>query len=306
MLCTLSLVVVSPIVALVAIALFARFVYPGYPKQRAPGQLKKEYGSWALVTGASAGLGTEFATQLASEGINIIVSARRKDRLETLVQELKTKYGIQGHAIAADLSAHDGPYSLHEQVKKLNLGADIGLIINNAGFGHFGKYEEQELKHIEEMIQLNVTSVAVLSRLFLADLLQRKQRGGMIITSSIGAYFPAPLSALYDATKVFDAYLSVGLHGEQKFIHNSKVDICSLEPGSTTTEFQQVAGSDSNLKRVKPDFVVNAGLNALLAGMPSLIPVHGDHFTTFASYLSRPFFLPIVYQGMKKFMAKKD
>jgi len=242
---------------------------------------------------------------LAKEGINVILSARRLDRLEALAKELSTKYGVKAQAVAADLSSREGPYKLHEDVQKLNLEeGGPGLIINNAGFGWFGKFHEQEMKNIEEMIQLNVTSVAVLTRLFIEDLNKRKQKGGMIITSSIGAYFPGPLSSLYTATKVFDTFLAVGLSGEQKFMNNSKIDVCALEPGSTSTEFSQVAGSDPTIKRTSPEVVVDIGLNALLAQMPSIIPVHKDHFMTFASYLSRPFFLPMIFKGFQKLVNK--
>jgi short-subunit dehydrogenase len=291
----------SPVVVLVAIAVFARFVYPGFPAQRKKGALKENYGSWALVTGASAGIGTEFAHQLAKEGFNVIVSARRLERLEEIAKELSTKYGVQAKAIAADLSTKEGPYELHKAVQKLGLAeGGPGLIINNAGFGWFGKFHEQELKHIEEMIQLNCTSVAVVARLFVADLNNRKQRGGMIITGSIGSYFAGPTAALYDATKVFDSFLAVALNGEQKYLNKNKVDICALEPGGTATEFQQVAGSDPSIKRTMPDTVVNVALNALIAGFPSIIPVHSDHFNTFASYLSRQIYLPIILKSFQK------
>jgi len=156
------------------------------------------------------------------------------------------------------------------------------------------------MKQIEEMIQLNVTSVAVLSRLFLDDLNKRTNRGGIIITSSTGSYFPGVLAALYDATKVFDSYLACGLHGEQKYLNKNKIDVLSLEPGGTTTEFAQVSGAKGTNNRVTPNVVVDIGLNALVAGLPSIIPVHRDHFTTYLSYLTRPLALPLVLKAFGK------
>jgi len=302
MLCTLLLITLSPIVVFVGIALFARFVYPGFPAPRKQGALKSSYGSWALVTGASAGIGTEFARQLAKEGLNVILVARRKDRLEEIAKELNTTYGVQARAVAADLSSHDGPYQLHKAVQELNLEeGGPGLIVNNAGFGWFGQFQEQEVKHIEEMIQLNITSVAIITRLFLADLNKRKQRGGIIITSSTGSYFPGVLAALYDATKVFDSFLAVGIHGEQKFLNSNKVDVLALEPGGTATEFGQVSGAKGGAPggKVSPAVVVDIALNALLAGLPSIMPVHVDHFSSYLSFLPRPVLLPLVLRAMK-------
>jgi len=297
------LVVLSPIVFIVGVALFARFVYPGFPQPRKPGVLKSTYGSWALVTGASAGIGTEFAQQIAKEGVNVVLVARRKDRLDQIAKELNSTYGVETRVIIADLSTKEGPYELHKELKALNLDdGGPGLIINNAGFGWFGKFQEQELKHIEEMIQVNVTSVAVLSRLCLEDLNKRSKRGGLIITSSVGSYFPGPLASVYDATKVFDSFLAVGLHGEQKYLNNNKVDVCALEPGGTSTEFSSVAGSKGSnvMGRVSPKVVVDVALNALLAGLPSIIPVHSDHFTSYLPYITRPLLLPIVLRSFSK------
>jgi len=297
---TIFLVLFWPVVVYLLIALFCRFVYPGFPGQRKSGALK-DYGSWALVTGASAGIGTEFARQIAKEGMNVILVARRRDRLEEVAQELRSAHGIKTEIVTADLGTRNGPYDVHNAVKQLNLeDGGPGLIINNAGFGWFGKFHEQEIKHIEEMIQLNITSVAVLTRLFLEDLHQRSNRGGIVITSSTGSYFPGPLASLYDATKVFDSYLAVGLHGEQKYLNNSKVDILALEPGGTTTEFAKVSGAKGTNMRVSPSVVANAALNALVARFPSIIPVHTDHFTTYGGLLPRPLMLPFILNAFKR------
>jgi hypothetical protein len=300
----LLLLIFWPVVVFLLIALIGRFVYPGYPRARKSGALKS-YGSWALVTGASAGIGTEFARQIAKEGINVILVARRKDRLEEVAQELKSSFSVETRVVTADLGSRDGAYQLYKAVKDLNLPeGGPGLIVNNAGFGWFGIFQEQEIKHIEEMIQLNVTSVAVLTRLFLDDLNKRTNRGGMIITSSTGSYFPGPLASLYDATKVFDTYLAVGLHGEQKYLNKSKVDFLALEPGGTTTEFASVSGAAGTNVRSSPSVVVNAALNALVGGFPSIIPVHYDHFTTYLSMLPRPIALPLVLNAFRKISGK--
>jgi len=306
MLCTLICLAISPVACFVGIALFTRFVFPGMPPPRQKGALKSSYGSWALVTGASAGIGTEFARQLAKDGLNVVLVARRKDRLDEIAKELTGTYGVEARVVCADLSSHEGPYSLHKAVKELNLdGGGPGLIVNNAGFGWFGQFQEQEPKAIEEMIQLNVTSVAIITRLFLEDLNKRTGRGGIIITSSTGSYFPGVLAATYDATKVFDSFLAVGIHGEQKHLNQNKVDVLALEPGGTNTEFAAVAGSSKGTNvRSSPTIVVDVGLNALHAGLPSIIPVHYDHFSSFASYLTRPVLVKVVLRAFRTISAK--
>jgi len=303
MLCTLCLIIGSPIVVFIGLAFFSRFVFPGFPAPRKQGALKAMYGNWALITGASAGIGTEFAHQAAKDGMNVVLVARRKDRLDAIAKELTTTYGVKAEVVTADLSTQQGPYELHKAVTALKLDdGGPGLVVNNAGFGWFGRFHEQEVKHIEEMIQLNVTSVAVVARLFLEDLNKRQKRGGLIITSSLGSYFPGVLAATYDATKVFDSFLAVGIHGEQKLTNNNKVDVLSLEPGGTSTEFGSVAGSKgtNSLGRSTPAVVVDAGLNALLAGHPSIIPVHTDYFSSYSSMMCRPLLVKMVYKTFSK------
>jgi short-subunit dehydrogenase len=258
------------------------------------------------VTGASAGIGQEFAKQLAQEHINVILVARRKDAMDKLADELKTSYGIQAETIACDLGTREGPYELHKELQHRNLNKDLGLFINNAGYGWFGEFETQDLAAVENMIQLNVTSVAVLTKLVLADLVQRKQRGGVVITSSLGAFIPGPLSALYTSTKAFDRFLAVSVHREQqnKPADRTQVDFLSLEPGSTSTEFSQVAGSRGDLQRTSPSFVVDKALDHLLARYPSLIPSDKDHFSTWFTLLPYAITTPILYNAFKNLMGK--
>jgi len=286
----------------------ARFVYPGFPPPRKAGHLQSTYGKWALVTGASAGIGQDFATLLAKEQINVILVARRKERLEELAKDLSSRFGVETRVIAEDLGTAAGPHNVHKAVK--NLGVDVGLFINNAGFGWFGRFSDQKIEAVEQMVQLNVTSVAVLTRLLLEDFHKRNQRGGMIITASLGAFFPGPLSSLYVATKAFDQYLACGIWGEERFINPDAancVDVLSLEPGATKTEFAEVAQAaksvSSDLSRyTSSEKVASIALDALADRRPSVVPAHKDYYTSLLSVLPRPLALRIVFKSFSKYL----
>jgi hypothetical protein len=286
----------------------ARFVFPGFPPPRKAGYLQSTYGKWALVTGASAGIGQDFATLLAKEQINVILVARRKDRLEELAKDLTTRFGIETKIIAEDLGTHDGPYNIHKAVK--NLDVDVGLFVNNAGFGWFGHYSQQKIEAIEQMIQLNVTSVAVLTRLLYEDFQKRNQRSGIIITASLGAFFPGPLSSLYVATKAFDQYLAIGCWGEencQNLDAKNKVDFLSLEPGATKTEFASVANAKSSMvsdasRYTSSEKVASIALDALADRRPSIVPAHQDYFVSLLSTLPRPIATKIIFKTFSKYL----
>jgi len=269
---------------------FSRFVWPGFAKQRAPGYLSKTYGNWAIITGASAGLGREYAIELAKEGINSILVARRKEKLEEIAQEIKEKYKVEARIIICDLSTPEGPYELHKAVKELNL--DVGFLFNNAGVGFFGYYEKQDLKNITQMLYLNVFSVTILTKLFIDDFNKRSLRSANVLISSISAYYPSGITCLYEATKTFVSYLGIGLWGEYKHGKGlGKIDFCVVEPGATGTDFGEVAGVVNARDRKKtltsPTFVVNATLNSLAEKRVNVIPVHSDYFMTYATWLPR-------------------
>jgi len=288
----------------------ARFVFPGFPPPRKAGHLQSTYGKWALVTGASAGIGQDFATLLAKEQINVILVARRKDRLDELAKDLSTRFGIETKVIAEDLGTREGPYNIHKAVK--NLDVDVGLFINNAGFGWFGQFAQQKIEAVEQMIQLNVTSVAVLTRLMYEDFQKRNQRSGVIITASLGAFFPGPLSSLYVATKAFDQYLAIGCWGEENFQNpdaKNKVDFLSLEPGATKTEFGAVAQASSEMlsnasRYTSSEKVASIALDALADRRPSIIPAHQDYFVSLLAALPRPIATRIIFKAFTKYLSK--
>ena len=223
--------------------------------------LRERYGDWALVTGASAGIGAAFARAFARDGVGCVLVARRADRLERLAGELAQIYGVGTRVVAADLATPAGPQQVLDAVRDL----DIGILVNNAGFGLAGRFDLQQAERLTEMVQLNCTAPLVLtSRLLPA--MRARGRGAVIITSSVSAAQPVPYHAVYSSTKVFDRYLAEALWAE---LHGTGIDVLSLEPGPTDTEFQEVAGETPHPGE-PPEAVVAAALEAL-GRQPSVV-----------------------------------
>lgn len=218
----------------------------------------KSYGSWALVTGASAGIGAAFARALAMAGVNVVLTARREDRLRALAAELTN---VETRVVPIDLAADGAPRRLAERVADL----EIGILVNNAGFGMAGRFERTRYERLLEMIQLNCTAVAALSHLFLPPM-QARRRGAMIVLASAAGYQPLALAAAYGATKAFDLMLAEALWAENR---GSGVDVLAVSPGPVDTEFQAVAGETPHAGTT-PDEVVRVAF-AALGRKPSVV-----------------------------------
>jgi short-subunit dehydrogenase len=197
-------------------------------------RLKERYGEWALVTGASAGIGLEFARAIAREGVSVALNARRKDRLDALAAELREQYKIETRVVAEDLAAVDGADKVAAAVADL----PIAILVNNAGFGYAGRFDKLDTERLRAMVRVNCEVPVVLTSKILPEMLKRG-RGAVIIVASAAGYQPLPLHAVYSATKGFDLLLGEGLWGE---LNGTGVDAIVLSPGPTATEFQQVAG----------------------------------------------------------------
>ena len=218
-----------------------------------------------LITGASAGLGVEFARQCAARGGALVLVARRRDRLEALKAEL----GGDVHVIAADLSRADAADSLIAQIEAEGLAVDT--LINNAGFGLAGKFWNGPLARQSEMIDLNCRTLVELCHLVLPAM-RAKKSGGILNVASTAAFQAGPNMAVYYASKAFVLSFTEALHHELK---GSGVRVTCLCPGPTTSEFGEVAGSKSPaLERIKgpADAVVRAGLKGLDRGKAIVIP----------------------------------
>lgn len=192
----------------------------------------------ALITGASTGIGKELASIHAENGGDLVIVARSKDKLETLKVELEKKHNIQVVVIAKDLAAPNAAREIYDEITKS--GIEIEFLINNAGFGALGKFHEMELERQVNMINLNITALTVLSRLFLPDFV-KKNSGKILNVSSTASFMPGPLQAVYYASKAYVTFLSNALAEE---LHNTSVTVTNLMPGATETEFGAVSGMD--------------------------------------------------------------
>ena len=227
---------------------------------------KEKYGPWALVTGASSGLGVEFVVQLAERGLNIILVARRKDRMDALAQQMRETHDISTRVVAADLTA-EGACDL---VARETADLVVGLLVNNAGYGLSGAYCDLVPEKQANMTVLNCVVPVLLTSHFLPQMVERK-RGGLIFLASTAAYQPTPYLGTYGATKAFNLMMGESLWHEYRA---SGIDSLALSPGFTRTEFTEVANiQDAGaFREATPDAVVAAGLRNL-GKKPSV--VHG-------------------------------
>jgi short-subunit dehydrogenase len=224
----------------------------------------------ALVTGASSGIGAEIARVLAARRIDLVLSARRLDRLEALAAELRERHGVAVTCLACDLAAAGGGEELHRQVR--DLGLPISMLINNAGFGAHGALVEQDLSLLQSMIRLNVMATTTLTRLFAADMRTRGQ-GRILNVSSFSAVQPPPWIAAYAATKSYLLTLSRTLNWE---LRGTGVTVSALCPGFARTEFYDVAEMKPSLwvrlMMLPPELIARAGVKGMLRGKSVIVP----------------------------------
>lgn len=245
-----------------AFALLTRALWRAEPLFTAgPPALRERYGEWALVTGASAGIGEAFARALARRGISCVLSARRGERLETLAADLEAAYGIQTRVVAEDLADPDGARRLAAAVEDL----PIAILVNNAGVGYAGRFDKLEVERLEQQVLLNCLAPVTLTRLLLPAM-QERGRGALIFTGSVAGMQPLPLHGVYAATKAFDRFLGEALFVE---LREQGIDVLVLEPGSTATEFQEVAGEIAHPGE-PPEQVVELALSRL-GRQPSVV-----------------------------------
>lgn len=202
-------------------------------------------GSTALITGASSGLGEEFARQLAARGANLILVARRGDRLEALAAELGAKHGVTVTPLSADLARPDAAAELAARVAAL--GLPVHTLVNNAGFGTHNRFENEEAARIHDEVALNVSAVVELTHAFYPELL-RHGRGALVNVASTASFQPVPLMAVYAASKAFVLSFTEALWFEAK---GNGLRVLALCPGATTTEFFDVAGEKARIGSVQ-------------------------------------------------------
>ncbi len=222
----------------------------------------------ALITGASTGIGKEFAHIHAEKGGDLIIVARSKDKLDALKMNLEEKYKVKVMVIAKDLGTAQAPQAIYDEVKKA--GIEVNYLINNAGFGGIGKFHERELKTDLAMINLNIVALTALTGLFLRDMVKRNE-GKILNVSSTASLMPGPLQAVYFATKAYVTSLSNAIAEE---LSDTKVTVTNLMPGATESEFGRVSGMDKTdmfKKTASARSVAEDGYNGMLKGKLDVI-----------------------------------
>jgi hypothetical protein len=219
-------------------------------------------GKWALVTGASAGIGKALATELAAGGANLVLCARRRDRLEQLAAELSGQHGVRAEVCPSDLGTPGAPREIFDFTTSRAIEVDV--LINNAGFGASGEFSAIPIERLLEMVQVNCAAVTHLTHLYLGGMIARR-RGYVMILASTAAFQGVPYLSLYAATKGFDLLLAEGIAEE---VRQYGVRVSALCPGQTASEFHEVAGT-SSFKRTGEETaqkVAHTGLAALAKG----------------------------------------
>jgi short-subunit dehydrogenase len=226
----------------------------------------------ALITGSTSGIGYELAYIHARQGGNLVLVARSKDKLEKIKKDLENKYKIDLYIIDKDLSIKDSAKSVYDEIIDKNITVDY--LINNAGFGDYGLFNESDWGKLERMINLNITALSQLNKLFLNDMIKRRD-GKIMNVASTAAFQSGPTMAVYYATKAYVLSFSEALNNEVK---NSGVTVTTLCPGATQSGFQEAASwHESRLvkgrKLPTSKEVAEYGYKAMLKGKS--VAIHG-------------------------------
>ena len=222
----------------------------------------------ALITGASTGIGKELSKIHAEKGGDLIIVARSVDKLNELKKELEEKHKINVFVISMDLTKPNAAKEIYEQVQIAGLKVDY--LINNAGFGGLGKFNERELELYIQMINLNITVLTALTHYFLQDFVKNNE-GKILNVSSTASLLPGPLQAVYYATKAYVTSFSNAIAEE---LHDTNVTVTNLMPGATETEFGRVSGMDKTVLFKNPASarsVAEDGYNGMLNGKLDVI-----------------------------------
>lgn len=245
----------------------------------------------ALITGASSGLGATLAYLLADQGYDLILVARRKERLEEIKNNVKTDVQI----ISLDLSSTFNCMKLYNKVKK----QDIDILINNAGFGLYGEFVNTQIEKELDMIDLNVKTVHTLTKLFLQDFV-KKNSGYILNVASSAGFFSGPLMSTYYATKAYILHLTEAINEELKQT-NSQVYLGCLCPGPFDTEFNEVAGVTFALKSLSKEYVANYALKQMFKRKTIIIPgFQMKAIIVLSKILPRKFVTHVNYYNQRK------
>lgn len=249
----------------------------------------------ALVTGASSGLGVDFAKELARRGCSLILVARREAELQTLATEIRAAHNVQVDVIPMDLGAPGAPEALHAAAPR-----PVDILVNNAGFGLYGRFVDIDMERERAMLELDVVALVGLTKVFVRDMVARK-RGCVLQVSSIGAYQPSPLYGSYSAAKAFVLSFGEALAYE---LRGTGVSCTVVSPGVTRTAFLEVAGQAPNAFQkatmMESADVARIGIDAMVAGRSSIVTGYINTINAwFMSMLPRPWAAAIGASAMK-------
>ena len=224
---------------------------------------------FALITGASGGIGLEIARLFARDGIHLLLVARSEDKLSAIKQEIEQQYSVTVHYLPADLSRSESIKSIEDYVEQNRL--QIGYLVNNAGFGDYGRFTERDLQKYREMLALNINTLMELTYIYAQKMVERG-KGRILNVSSIAALQPVPLMAVYGATKAFVLSFTEAIRNELK---KTGVSITALLPGPTATNFfNQAEAYNVPMFRLvmSPRKVALGAYKALMKGKKRVIP----------------------------------
>jgi len=233
-------------------------------------------GRWALVTGASAGIGAALARELAKHGAKLILTARRVDRLEALAVELRDK-GAEVRIVAADLNDPAAPQKIFDATEGAGLSVDV--LINNAGLGQYGAFCASPVEQELSQVRVNCEAMVRMARLFVPRMVERRS-GWVLILASTASFQPVPYISTYAATKAFDRFFALGLAAE---VARFGVKVTALCPGPTESEFFDVAHAEAFKRRgmQTAEDVARLAVAALMRGQRTIIPYFRGRLTAF-------------------------
>jgi len=243
-------------------------------------------GRRALVTGASSGIGAALARELAALGVDLVLTARRRDALEAVAASCQ---GVKVDIVTADLGKPEAARALWAAA---SAGGPIDILINNAGFGYFRRFDAVDWARDSELIQLNVTSLVALARCFVDARKGSPRPAHMLNVASTGAYQSVPNMALYAASKAFVRNFSEALHDEHR---GTPLSVTCVSPGGTDTAFHAASGGGdyswiANVSTQSPEFVARAAIQTMFAGQRTLVPGLFNKVSTFGvRFLTRRF-----------------
>jgi len=261
--------------------------------------LGKWRGKLALVTGSSSGIGVEFAKLLAEAGCHLILTARRRDRLEALAKELTDAHGVTVHVVDADLGVSEGVSTICGFLKENQL--DVDILVNNAGFGTAGEFHLTSPERLAGMIQVNIASLVALTRSLVNEMRERGS-GHIMMVGSVNAFLPVPHFAVYSATKAFVKSFGEALAKE---CGGTGVKVTNVHPGGTRTEFVEVADVKLPFLFEKglmtPRQVAKAGLRAAHGGAVSIVTGLMNQLTVLMFWMMPP---PVLRWFAKTFFSR--